>query len=206
MEEIKLSQCFDDADSKSKEIYRVSNQIGNIVRKLNKFGIRQLSEVDNKILMSNIAEVISNWTQYTYVGKRKNKKLQDAYQSFYGNLFNFLLFFQYNSCDFYSELAKESLYQGKLYRYIGHGSSIDDIYAKIQPEYDDIYVSWSKNNRNKHLEEKLHGTITVVTCDVQDNYWGIDLKPLGHVCEGEDEVVFPTIKETIKDISYIERR
>ena len=205
MEEIKLSPWLEYADSNSKEIYRVSNQLGNIVNKLNKHGIDQLIAVDCGKLMNNIAEVVSHWTQNTYVGYRKRENLKKAYQSFYENLYKFLQFFRYTNCGFYSDLAKESLYQGILYRYLGHGSEIDNIHEKINPEFNNIYVSWSKNKTSTYLEGKLNGTITKVTCIVKGNYWGIDLKPLGIVCMGEDEVVFPTIKETISNITFIER-
>ncbi len=205
MNRIELNPWMDYEESNAKEIYRVSNQICSIVKKLNKFGVSIIIEVDNETLLYNINIVISYWTKHTYVGKRKNDTIRTAFQSFFVNLYELLIFFKYNSCDYYSELANNSLYQGRLYRYLGHGHANEDIQRKILPEYDEIYVSWSKKSPSLYLEQKLYGTITILSCVVDNPYWAIDLKQLGAVCEGEDEAVFPTISETVKEIKFIER-
>lgn len=45
--------------------------------------------------------------------------------------------------------------------------------------------------------------MTLLTCKIDEPYYGIDLEAFGVVRGEEAEVVFPTIKETITEIKYI---
>lgn len=45
--------------------------------------------------------------------------------------------------------------------------------------------------------------MTLLTCKVDEPYYGIDLEVFGVVRGQEAEVVFQTIKETITEIRYI---
>lgn len=205
MDIIELSPWIEDIDENAKDIYRVSNQICNIIKKVNRFGSVWLNEVDDETFIMNIRLVINQWASHTSVGIRKNPKLQKAFQSFYEHLYKFLLLMNDIEESGYHDLAKASLYQGKLYRYIGSGSSLNRAVEKIEPEYNDIYVSWSKKHNNIYFEQKLYGIITRLTCNVDSPNYGIDLTPFGVACDGEDEVVFPTIKDTLEEIEYIDR-
>ena len=102
------------------------------------------------------------------------------------------------------KFANDTLYHGTIYRYLGHCLE-NEIYDNIvEPEYNDIYVSWSKNPTNSYIESKLYGTKTLLTCKIENNYYGIDLEAFCVVRGNEAEVVFPTIKETITNIEYID--
>lgn len=46
--------------------------------------------------------------------------------------------------------------------------------------------------------------MTLLTCRIDEPYYGTDLEVFGAVRGNEAEVVFPTIRETITDIKYIE--
>ena len=70
-------------------------------------------------------------------------------------------------------------------------------------QYNNIYVLWSKQPQNHYIENKLYGTMTLLTCKVDEPYYGIDLEVFGVVRGQEAEVVFQTIKETITEIRYI---
>ena len=74
---------------------------------------------------------------------------------------------------------------------------------RVEPQYNNIYVSWSKQPQNHYIENKLYGTMTLLTCKVDEPYYGIDLEAFGVVRGQEAEVVFPTIKETITEVKYI---
>lgn len=205
MDIIELSPLIEDIDENAKEIYRVSNQICSINNKVNRFGSIWLCEINDEILMLNVRKVINQWTRHTSVGVKKNPKLQKSFQSFYKHLYEFLLLMNDIEESGYHDLAKASLYQGKLFRYIGSGSSFNRADKRIEPEYNDIYVSWSKKRKNTYFEQKLYGIITLLTCNVESPNYGIDLTPFGVACDGEDEVVFPTIKDTLEEIEYIDR-
>ena len=99
--------------------------------------------------------------------------------------------------------SDEVLYRGSLYRYLGKGSAEENADKRIEPQYDNIYVSWSKQPKNYYIESKLYGTMTLLTCKIDEPYYGIDLEAFGVVRGEEAEVVFPTIKETITEIRYI---
>lgn len=95
------------------------------------------------------------------------------------------------------------MYQGVLYRYLGH-SEPSDSRKCVRPQYNKIYVSWSKNKGNKYLESKLYGVKTLLACNVNYPYFGIDLSAFGMSRGNEREVVFPTIEETMTSIKFIE--
>ena len=112
------------------------------------------------------------------------------------------------------EFLKNIKYNGKLYRYLGNGNPINKKKI-IEPIYNDIYVSWSKEEKNSYIESKLYGKMILLYCDTSNKHFGIDLerfqefynktfKESFYISRGnEREVVFPTIKETIYDIKYL---
>lgn len=157
-----------------------------------------------KELLKDITIVLEMWTGTTYVGCPKEECIQEAYQKFFEALLSFLLKLKDNNSIISRQerkLVGHCLYNGTLYRYIG--SSSYDNEKIIQPIYNEIYVSWSKNPQNDYLESKLYGPITWMKCVVREPYYGIDLSFFG-VSRGEEtEVVFPTIKECIIEIKEI---
>ena len=167
-------------------------------------------------LCLHIACVLQEWSGNTYVGIEKEKVKKNIFQNFFillNDLINYLTKNKTSSLE--SEFLKYIKYNGKLYRYLGNG---DSIYKKmsVKPIYNDIYVSWSKEERNSYIESKLYGKITLLYCDTSNKHFGIDLegfqefynktfKESFYISRGnEREVVFPTIKETIYDIKYLQ--
>jgi len=85
----------------------------------------------------------------------------------------------------------------------------------VTPEYNDIYVSWSKSERNYYIESKLYGPMTWMKAEIRNPYFGIDIQGFEDWCQewlgdssfitrGEErEVVFPTIKDCIIEIEQI---
>lgn len=100
-------------------------------------------------------------------------------------------------------IADKVLYRGSLYRYLGHGSAKCNTNNRIEPQFNNIYVSWSKNPKNYYIESKLYGTMTLLACKIDEPYYGIDLEAFDVIRGKEAEVVFPTIKETITEVRYI---
>lgn len=197
-----------DNDAKAiNEINRVTAQIKTVQKKLPTNDIMYYDD-DFKFFSENVSQALNYWTSYTYVGRKKDKSIQKAFQVFFEALYDFLLFCQREDNSFCHPLkdrADKALYRGTLYRYLGHGSCNEkNIEERIEPEYNDIYVSWSKKPNNHYIQSKLYGTMTFLTCEIPEPYYGIDLEAFGVVRGDEAEVVFPTLQETLTSIEYIE--
>ena len=79
-----------------------------------------------QILMDNIDKVLSYWSGNTFVGKRKESVLADAFQDFFKSLYQLFLVWRKSSQKDIRSFARSALYEGILYRYIG---SCDKIMA-----------------------------------------------------------------------------
>lgn len=205
MNKVNFSAWDNDVTQNVNEIYRVAAQIKSVQKKLPTNDITYTDD-NFKVFYDNIRRTLNFWTGRTYVGKRKNKSVQKAFQVFFMALYDFLLFCRREDnsiLHLLKDLADATLYRGTLYRYLGHSTSDSVINEKVEPEYNKIYVSWSKTPNNS-VTGKLCGTKTLLVCDVAEPHYGIDLEIFGVVRSNETEVVFPTIKETITDIKYIE--
>ena len=187
------------------KIKEIVSQLDEAIKDMGKVKPK-LSKNDIAILFNNITQVLAKWTGDTYIGCKKDDRLKEAFQTFFDELYEFLLLYK-DKC----KLARQLLYHGRLYRYLGHPSGSKDTDSKIEPEYNDIWVSWSKNDvrKNAYLKSKLYGTKTLLICETKDKM-GIDLtgfdKVFGkNLTRGEEaEVVYPTIEDTIVDVIYEE--
>ena len=74
------------------------------------------------------------------------------------------------------EFANIIVYNGVLYRYLGSGSSCNKECVAI--EYNDIYVSWSKNEQNDYIESKLYGPLLWIKAQTSPFDYAIDLEGL----------------------------
>lgn len=154
----------------------------------------------------DIKKITSFWTGKTYVGSKKTKQIKKAFQDFYQAFYELLIAFKTNAFNSISKieksLANDLLYQGNIYRYLGHGDC-QETHKKIKTKYNDIWVSWSKEPENSYLESKLYGEYLKLYATIENNMYGIDLEALGVSKPNEKEVVFPTIRETInKEVSF----
>lgn len=190
----------DEVNKAITEIYRVKNQMQNVGVRLK---TNNISNEDFSVFLDNVYETLKYWTGRTYIGQKKDKALQKAYQTFFEALYEFLFICRELGNPILKSFADEVLYRGSLYRYLGKGSAEENTDKRIEPQYNNIYVSWSKQPKNYYIESKLYGTMTLLTCKIDEPYYGIDLEAFGVVRGEEAEVVFPTIKETITEIRYI---
>ena len=154
----------------------------------------------------DIEKITSFWTGKTYVGSKKTKQIEKAFQDFYQAFYELLIAFKTSTFNSVSKieksLANDLLYQGKIYRYLGHGDS-QKSKQPINIKYNNIWVSWSKEPDNSYLESKLYGEYLKLYATIENNMYGIDLEALGVSRADEKEVVFPTIRETInKEVSF----
>lgn len=203
MKKVEFPGWSDESEKITVEIYRVVAQIQNIQKKSLTNDTIFVNE-NLQTFYGNIRKTLGYWTENTYVGQIKDKRVQKAFQAFFEALYDFLVFYKEIGNNIFYDLANGALYQGTVYRYLGHGSCNDNIYEKVEPEYNNIWVSWSKNSQNSYIESKLYGMKTILTCEVKKQYYGIDISAFG-IAKGEEaEVVFPTIKELITSISYTE--
>lgn len=152
-----------------------------------------------------IYNVCNFWTGNTYVGIKKDQRVQNAFQTFFKELMKLLLILKSSPSSTQQEkdIANELLYQGDVYRYLGHGDSRKSN-ENIELQYNDLYVSWSKNAQSNYLESKLYGKLLWIHGIIQNSYYGIDLEAIGVSRGTEAEVVFPTIKECIEEVKVYE--
>lgn len=190
----------DEVEKAITEVYRVKSQIQSVGVRLK---TNDISNEEFSVLLNNVYETLKYWTGHTYIGQRKKKDIQKAYQTFFEALYDFLFLCRELGNPVLKSFADEALYRGLLYRYLGYGFVEKNAYKRVEPQYNNIYVSWSKQPKNHYIESKLYGTMTLLTCKVDEPYYGIDLEAFGVVRGQEAEVVFPTIKETITEVKYI---
>lgn len=154
-------------------------------------------------LYEDIREVCNFWTGKTYVGDRKDDEIAQVFQNFFETLMKLLFKMKDSEKNYESKFANTLLYQGKVYRYLGYCSSRDIKKKPIQPKYNEIYVSWSKEPKNGYIESKLYGKMTWIEAEIKPPYFGIDLEAIGSSRGNEKEVVFPTLKDCVTNIKYI---
>jgi len=168
-------------------------------------------------LCSDINRCLKIWTGETWVGDKKTTKIKTAFQKFFSS-FHLLLQSIQDNPEQYSDdermYATNSIYHGTIYRYLGHNDPRNK--NRVMPIYNEIFVSWNKEPRCSNIESKLYGTMTWLSADVQSPYFGIDLEGVEAAFfslanernyltkSNEHEVVFPTIKECITEVKYIE--
>ncbi len=186
-----------DSENISKETNRVSCQLKKQIGKIKQ---KEFYQEDFENIIENIKDILKIWTGETYIGKRKEKKVEKHFQLFFESLYDFISTCKKSDFTLLQEFADESLYQGRIYRYIGILKDVKE------PEYNNIYVSWSKNLQNTYIESKLSSDyVMIITCDICDSYYGIDIEAFDESRGEEREVVFPTIKELIIDKKIIKR-
>lgn len=201
MNKVNFSFWNNEIDKAMMEIYRVKKQIQSVGKKLK---TNNITYDDFELIFDNVSQTLNYWTGHTYIGQEKGKFIKKVFQAFFEELYNFLFICRELDNSELQKIADKALYRGILYRYLGHGLIEGNISNRVEPQYNDIYVSWSKQPQNSYIESKLYGTMTLLTCRIDEPYYGIDLEVFGAVRGNEAEVVFPTIRETIKDIKYIE--
>lgn len=208
-----LSSWGNDYKENAQKIHSIACQIQTYTKRVS----HGITKVQGEPLMKNIAAVVANWTGSTYVGDRKKKPLEKAYQAFFSALHDFIIECRNNDRYFNIERSSKILYRGMVYRYLGHQLGDVPDNSIVEPNYNDIYVSWSKNPKDTHIESKLRDPMTWIAAEIKEPYYGIDLVGLAEAIselvaveyriaiKDEKEVVFPTIKECITEIKYIER-
>ena len=198
MEDVKI-HCDASVEEICKEVNRCSNQINNIVKHLKTEG--NLYEEQYSGIKQNIYIALKIWCGQTYIGKPKEKHIKKNFQRFFCNLYEFLIECGKSNNPILKSLSNNALFQGTVYRYLGYDEPIENDSEPVEPNFNDIYVSWSKEKKFGNIFTKLYGTKTLLVCEIKDKYFGIDLEALG-IDGDEYEVVFPTIRETIINIEY----
>lgn len=99
---------------------------------------------DFELFFDNVSQALNYWTGHTYIGQEKSKFIKKAFQAFFEALYNFLFICRELDNSVLHEIANKALYRGILYRYLGHGLIEENISNRVEPQYNDIYVSWSK--------------------------------------------------------------
>ncbi len=184
------------SDETEKIIKGISEATQNIVtyRKTSNRNLEMIKE-----LHSDLRAVCCFWTGSTYVGSPKAEPIKMAFQSFFGEFIQLLLFMKDSGLPFEERVANAMLYRGTVYRYLGKNYPSDEV---VVPCYDGVYVSWSKQDGDSYLLSKLYGPVTKLTCEIAEPMYGIDLGILECSRGNEQEVVFPTFEQCIVEIQY----
>ena len=169
-------------------------------------------------LLERIADVLSQWSGKTYVGFVKDNITSDVFQVFFISLCDLIKFLEKNKdciMKLESDFINSIKYNGIIYRILGYGDCHDKNKNKsIIPDYNSIFVSWSKNNDIAYLNTKLYGKKTKMKAYIDNDTYGIDLENFQNfinnefqkqwsISKGEErEVVFPTLEEYITEIKY----
>lgn len=180
---------------------------------------RNFDDDSLKEICKEIECILFEWTGNTYVGKKKEKDLENAYQEFFLLLHDFLEFCLQNEQildEKETSLADLMRFRGTVYRCLGFNDSRNHRKnEKVEPRYSDIYVSWSKSETNSYIEEKLYGIRTWMKAEIKEPDFGIDIHGFELWCEKwlgespfitrgkEKEVVYPTLEKYIVEIKYI---
>lgn len=167
-------------------------------------------------ICGGIENILLRWTGNTYVGQKKEKDREQFFQKFFVVIHKLLEFCNTHASeltDMEKDLALKMMYRGVVYRYLGtcdHSNYRKKI--KIYPEYNDIFVSWSKTDTNPYIESKLYGPRTWMKAEIKAPNYGIDIHGFELWCDKwvgasrfitrgqEREVVFPTVENCIIEI------
>lgn len=164
-----------------------------------------------------IADGISIWCGNTYVGQEKDPSIRDLFQDFYKNLAALVNVIKRNpesATEDELALAKSLTYTGDLYRYLGHPAPFE-CDKVVEPYYNDVYVSWSKELGDNYLLSKLYGPITLLHAVVEESDEALDLEGFSKFYldrvkkhyllarPNEHEVVFPTREKNIIKTDYL---
>lgn len=184
------------SDETEKIIKGLSEATQNIVtyRKTSNRNLEMIKELHN-----DLRAVCCFWTGSTYVGSPKAEPIKMAFQAFFEEFMQLLLFMKDSGLPFEERVADAMLYRGTVYRYLGKSYPSNEV---VVPYYDGIYVSWSKKAGNSYLLSKLYGPVTEIICEIAGPRYGIDLDILECTRGNEQEVVFPTIEQSIVKIKY----
>ncbi|WP_455533018.1 hypothetical protein [Roseburia inulinivorans] len=183
----KPSVLGEDIDAMMVDVHEVSAQLNALTNSIQNSTVF-MSDCD--IVLSNVKDVLSIlWVDSCSVGHRKNDIKCNAFQAFFVALHKFLLQCRDSENLLLQALASRALYQGVLYRFLVLPDKVHDV------EYNDVYVSWSKRDDNVYFSKHIHGYGLWLSCDVRDDYWGIDLSAFDIDKNDEQEVVFPMVEE-----------
>lgn len=165
-------------------------------------------------LLEFVAAVLQIWTGETYVGVKKDVMVKNTFQMFFIALVDLIRCIDddVHNSKLEKEFVKSVKYNGDIYRYIGSCSHRN--HKKITPQYNDIFVSWSKNESSGYLISKLYGPVTHLHAKIPSDNFGIDLEGFQDLCDKNDidcyvargnerEVVFPTIEEFVQNVKTI---
>lgn len=192
--------------------------VDDVKKYMNKRFTHDFVQDDLLSICAGIEKVLLMWTGDTYIGRKKDEKHEGFYQKFFVVINEFLMFCCKHSeelSDMERDLAEKMLYRGIVYRYLGTCDHRN--YRKkivVEPEYNDIFVSWSKTETNSYIENKLYGPITWMKAEIKSPHYGIDIHGYELWCQEwlgessfitrglEKEVVFPTIEASIVEIRH----
>lgn len=89
VKKVDFSFWADETEKAITEIYRVKSQIQSVGNKLK---TNNISNNDFQLFLDNVYQTLNYWTGNIYIGLKKDKAVQKAFQTFFEALYDFLLF------------------------------------------------------------------------------------------------------------------
>ena len=157
---------------------------------LNKY-LNEEIEMDAGCFKFIISDVLYYWVYKNKVGERKDKDIRIMYNNFFKVFLDILLKMKNSKDEEKSLLANKCLYQGDIYRTIGHKDYPSNIDIKI--DYDDLYTHWSKKDTRNivSIESEIYRNKKYLKTTIDNNHYGIYIAPFIGMKKDEEEVVFP---------------
>ena len=165
-------------------------------------------------IITLIANSIKKWTNFGYVGYKKEELEEEIFQEFWDTLRDFVLFCARDDAkESEREFAESIICTGNIYRLIGNSSLRED--KEFELEYSELYVSWDKIEFNQSVYDCLCEPVFWIAAEIKWPEFGFDIKKFDRwynkkfgdalqiAKDEEDEVVFPTIKENVLEIKKI---
>lgn len=199
------------------DILRINESIKYLGEYIERRKIGSYNKIEFRKVLQEIAFVMREWARKTYVGEEKTEEIKEIFQNFYVRLrwlVDLLIAEKSKLKRLEKQFIKSIVYRGKIYRYLGTNTPYNK--AVLEIHFNDIYVSWSKNEKNSYFESKLSGVVKKLYCNIPENNYGFDLCRFQRFynvtfmenCDilnpTEQEVVFPTIKELVYKICTLE--
>lgn len=153
---------------------------------------------NHSLVLDNMQSVLSVWQSNTYLGVMKPSVLRSVFHRFFEAVLDLILTMRSSISEDDRDYANNSLYQGRVYRWLGYSGGEDED-KDVIVNYDNLYASWSTLPRCSYTLSKLYGKVKRVTLDIPVGHFGLYLPVLS--CEftkvHEQEVVFPVLEEYV---------
>ena len=178
--------------------------------------VSEFSKCEFLEIIDMVANSIKKWTNFGYIGCKKEELEEEIFQEFWVALKELVVFCMREcSNEIEKEFVSSIVYTGDIYRLIGNTNDIE--VKDLNLEYSELYVSWDKTKFNKNIYDCLCLPVFWIAAKVDQPDFGFDIKRFDKwynkqfssniqiAKDDEDEVVFSTKESCVLKIRKIKR-